>query len=169
LAALRVRSVVLGFYRAAEAAAQSLGLKVVALPVHNAAEIERGIRAFAEAAGGLIVALHATTLGHRKLIIELAARHRLPAVYSDRYFVESGGLLAFGNNTPDLFRRAASYVDRIFKGDSPAGLPVQLPTKTHLAIQLGAQLEIAQRESRSERPASIARVSPDGPLRTPGP
>ena len=126
-----------GFYRAAEAAGPPLGLKVVALPVHNAAEIERGIKALAaESAGGLIVAPHATTLGHRKLIIELAARHHLPAVYSDRYFVESGGLLAFGNNTTDLFRRAATYVDRILKGTNPAGLPVQLPTKFELVVNL---------------------------------
>jgi putative tryptophan/tyrosine transport system substrate-binding protein len=78
------------------------------------------------------------TLGNRKLIIALAARHRLPAVYSDRYFVESGGLLSFGNNSADLFRRAASYVDLILKGAKPADLPVQLPTKFELLVNLRA-------------------------------
>jgi putative tryptophan/tyrosine transport system substrate-binding protein len=76
------------------------------------------------------------TLGNRKLIIELAVRHRLPAVYSDRYFAESGGLVSFGNNTADLFRRAASYIDLIFKGAKPADLPVQLPTKFELVVNL---------------------------------
>jgi ABC-type uncharacterized transport system substrate-binding protein len=126
-----------GFLRSAEAASPSLGIKVIPLPVYNASDIERGIRtAAADAGGGLIVAPHAITLGHRQLISELAARHRLPAVYSDRYFVENGGLLAFGNNTPDLFRRAASYIDRILKGASPSDLPVQLPTKFELVINL---------------------------------
>jgi putative ABC transport system substrate-binding protein len=75
-------------------------------------------------------------LGNRGLIINLAAKYRLPAIYSDRYFAESGGLASFGNNVPDLFRRAADYVDRILKGAKPAELPVQLPTKFELLINL---------------------------------
>jgi putative ABC transport system substrate-binding protein len=127
----------IGFLRAAEAAGPSLGVKVFALPVTNAADIERTVAAFtAEPNGGLIVAPHAVTLAHRDLIITMAAQHRLPAVYSDRYFAESGGLLSFGNNTADLFRRSTTYIDRILKGGEPAELPVQLPTKFELIINL---------------------------------
>jgi putative tryptophan/tyrosine transport system substrate-binding protein len=127
----------IGFLRAAEAAGPSLGVKVFALPVTNAADIERTVAAFTtEPNGGLIVAPHAVTLAHRDLIIAMAAQHRLPAVYSDRYFAESGGLLSFGNNTADLFRRSTTYIDRILKGGEPAELPVQLPTKFELIINL---------------------------------
>ena len=127
----------IGFLRAAEAAAPSFGVKVFPLPVHDAAEIERAVTAFAaEPNGGLIVAPHAVTLGSRDLIVKLAAQYRLPAVYSDRYFAESGGLLSFGNNTADLFRRSATYIDRILKGAKPSDLPVQLPTKFELIINL---------------------------------
>jgi putative ABC transport system substrate-binding protein len=126
-----------GFFHAALGAGESLAMKVYPLAVHDAADIERSIKFVAgESIGGLIVAPHATTLGNRALIIELAARHRLPAVYSDRYFVESGGLLAFGNNAADLFRRAGSYIDRILKGAHPANLSVQLPTKFELVVNL---------------------------------
>jgi putative tryptophan/tyrosine transport system substrate-binding protein len=126
-----------GFFHAAESAAPSLAIKVAALAVRDATDIDQEITAFAsEPGGGLIVAPHAVTLGYRKLIIELAARHRLPAVYSDRYFAESGGLLSFGNNTADLFRRAASYIDLVFKGAKPADLPVQLPTKFELVVNV---------------------------------
>jgi putative tryptophan/tyrosine transport system substrate-binding protein len=126
-----------GFFHAAESAAPSLAIKVAALAVRDATDIDQEITAFvSEPGGGLIVAPHAVTLGYRKLIIELAARHRLPAVYSDRYFAESGGLLSFGNNTADLFRRAASYIDLVFKGAKPADLPVQLPTKFELVVNV---------------------------------
>jgi len=126
-----------GFFHAAEAAAPSLGIKLAALAVRDATDIEQGIAAFAsEPGGGLIVAPHAVTLGNRKLIIELAVRYRLPGVYSDRYFAESGGLVSFGNNTADLFRRAATYIDLILKGANPADLPVQLPTKFELIVNL---------------------------------
>ena len=125
----------IGFLRAAEAAAPSLSVKVSPLAVHNAPDIERAVTAFAaEPNGGLIVAPHAVTLEYRELIIGLAAKYRLPAVFSDRYFAESGGLLSFGNNTADLFRRSATYIDRILKGAKPADLPVQLPTKFELII-----------------------------------
>src|SRR5215470_13056669 len=126
-----------GFFHAAEAAAPSLGIKLAALAVRDASDVEQAVAGFAsEPDGGLIVAPHAVTLGSRKLIIELAARYRLPAIYSDRYFAESGGLVSFGNNTPDLFRRVASYIDLIFKGAKPADLPVQLPTKFELIVNL---------------------------------
>jgi putative tryptophan/tyrosine transport system substrate-binding protein len=128
-----------GFFHAAEAAAPSLGIKLAALAVRDASDIEQHIAAFAsEPDGGLIVAPHAVTLGNRKLLIELAARYRLPAVYSDRYFAESGGLVSFGNNSADLFRRAATYIDLILKGANPADLPVQLPTKFELIVNLKA-------------------------------
>jgi ABC-type uncharacterized transport system substrate-binding protein len=128
-----------GFFHAAEAAAPSLAIKLAALAVRDASDIEQHIAAFAsEPDGGLIVAPHAVTLGNRKLLIELAARYRLPAVYSDRYFAESGGLVSFGNNSADLFRRAATYIDLILKGENPADLPVQLPTKFELIVNLKA-------------------------------
>jgi ABC-type uncharacterized transport system substrate-binding protein len=128
-----------GFFHAAEAAAPSLAIKLAALAVRDASDIEQHIAAFAsEPDGGLIVAPHAVTLGNRKLLIELAARYRLPAVYSDRYFAESGGLVSFGNNSADLFRRAATYIDLILKGANPADLPVQLPTKFELIVNLKA-------------------------------
>ena len=126
-----------GFFHAAEAAAPSLGIKLAALAVRDASDIEQDVTAFASAPdGGLVVAPHAVTLGNRKLIIELAARYRLPAIYSDRYFAESGGLASFGNNSADLFRRAATYIDLVLKGANPADLPVQLPTKFELMVNL---------------------------------
>jgi len=126
-----------GFFHAAEAAAPSLGIKLAALAVRDASDVEQAVAGFAsEPDGGLIVAPHAVTLGNRKLIIELAAQYRLPAVYSDRYFAESGGLASFGNNSADLFRRAATYIDLILKGANPADLPVQLPTKFELIVNL---------------------------------
>jgi putative ABC transport system substrate-binding protein len=131
-----------GFYRAAEAAAPSLGIEVVPLPVHGATEIERGIAGIGQPNGGLIVAPHAVTVGNRDLIVALAARHRLPAVYGDRSFAESGGLLSFGNNTADMFERSASYIDRVLKGAKPADLPVQLPTKFELIINLKTANEL---------------------------
>jgi putative ABC transport system substrate-binding protein len=126
-----------GFFHAAEAAAPSLGIKLAALAVRDATDIEQDITAFAsEPDGGLIIAPHAVTLGNRNLIIELAVRYCLPAVYSDRYFAESGGLVSFGNNAANLFGRAATYVDLILKGANPADLPVQLPTKFELIVNL---------------------------------
>ena len=122
---------------AAETAAPAVRVELVGLAVRNSTQIEDGINAFAaEPNGGLIVAPHAVTLASRNLIASMAARYRMPAVYSDRYFAESGGLLSFGNNTADLFRRAASYVDLILKGAKPADLPVQLPTKFEMVVNL---------------------------------
>ena len=105
--------------------------------MRDASEIERAIAAFAGSAnGGLIVTASALAVAHRKLIIALAARHRLPAVYPFRYYATSGGLISYGPDTTDPFRRAASYVDRILKGEKPADLPVQIPTKYELVVNL---------------------------------
>jgi ABC-type uncharacterized transport system substrate-binding protein len=126
-----------GFLSAAEAAAPSLGVKLIVLSVHTAAEIDRAVTKFAsESNGGLIVSPHAVTLGHRKAIIGLAARYRLPAVYGFRIFATSGGLISYGTNPIDPFRQGASYVDRILKGAKPADLPVQFPTKYELVVNL---------------------------------
>src|SRR5262249_31608401 len=86
--------------------------------------------------GGVIVLANRTTIANRKLIVELAAKHRLPAIYSYRYFASDGGLASYGPDLIGLYRRAASYVDRILKGENPADLPVQQPTKYELVINL---------------------------------
>jgi putative ABC transport system substrate-binding protein len=105
--------------------------------VRDAGEIERAITAFARSSnGGLIVTGSPLTLVHRDLIITLAARHRLPAVYPFRYFATSGGLISYGPDTVDQYRRAAGYVDRILKGEKPTDLPVQAPTRYELVINL---------------------------------
>ena len=120
-----------------QAAAPSFGVEVRPVGVHDAPEIERAVTAFARSSnGGLIVTASNSAAVHRKLIIALAARHRLPAVYAFRYHATSGGLISYGPNTTDPFRRAADYVDRILKGEKPADLPVQAPTKYELVINL---------------------------------
>jgi len=107
------------------------------IDVRDTAEIERAITAFArQPNGGLIVTAAALAGIHRKRIITLAARHRLPAVYPLRFFVTDGGLISYGSDTVDQYRRAAGYVDRILKGEKPADLPVQAPTKYDLVINL---------------------------------
>jgi putative ABC transport system substrate-binding protein len=122
---------------ALQAVAPSFGVELSPVDVHQAAEIERALAAFARAAnGGLIVTASALANRHRDLIITLAAQHALPAVYSDRIFVTAGGLISYGPDRVDQFRRAASYVDRILKGEKPADLPVQAPTKYELTINL---------------------------------
>ena len=126
-----------GFLRAAEAAAAPLRVKLIALGVRTAAEIERAVSEFAgEPNGGLIVVPHAVTVQHRNVILGLAARYRLPALYPLRNFATSGGLVSYGTNPIEPFRQGASYVDRILKGEKPADLPVQLPTKYELVINL---------------------------------
>jgi putative ABC transport system substrate-binding protein len=103
----------------------------------DAPEIERAITAFARSPnGGLIVTAGPLTVVHRDLIITLAARHKLPAVYWSRFYVTGGGLISYGADLIDQHRRAASYVDRILKGEKPADLPVQAPTKFELVINL---------------------------------
>ena len=118
--------------------APSFGVEVSPVDVRDAGEIERAVTAFARAAewrpdrdGGA-----RWRSVHRDLIITLAARHRLPAVYSDRFFVTGGGLISYGPDLIDQYRRAAGYVDRILKGEKPADLPVQAPTKYELVINL---------------------------------
>jgi putative ABC transport system substrate-binding protein len=124
-------------WRAVEAAAPSLGVTATAIPVHNAAEIEDAINVFArQPNGGLIVLPSGPTIVHRELIIALAARHRLPAIYSFRRFVADGGLMCYGFDVADQYRDAAAYVDRILHGEKPADLPVLQPTKFELVINL---------------------------------
>src|ERR1700730_172124 len=121
--------------RAAEAAAASLAIKVSEAGVHDAREIEHAITAFAsDPEGGLIVCPSPITNGNHALIAELAARHHLPGVYPHRYYASSGGLVSYGHNLTDEYRRAASYVDRILKGEKPGDLPIQQPTKFELVI-----------------------------------
>jgi putative ABC transport system substrate-binding protein len=120
-----------------QAAAPSFGVEVRPVGVRDADEIERTVTAFARSSnGGLIVTASSLTAAHRKRIIALAARHRLPAVYALRYFATSGGLVSYGPDTTDPFRHAADYIDRILKGEKPADLPVQAPTKYKLVINL---------------------------------
>ncbi len=124
-----------GFLRVIEAAAPSLGLSVTAAEVRNAADIERVVSAFGQGGGGgLIVTPSALTATRRDLIIALAARYRLPAIYSFGFYAESGGLMSYGINQLELVRAAASYVDRILRGTSPGDLPVQLPLRYELVI-----------------------------------
>jgi putative tryptophan/tyrosine transport system substrate-binding protein len=126
-----------GFLHSAEAAAPSLGVKVIALGVHTAAEIESAVSGFAvEPNSGLIIAPHAVTIVNRNIIIALAERYRFPAVYGFRIFATSGGLISYGTKPSDQFRRGASYVDRILKGEKSADLPVQEPTNYELVINL---------------------------------
>ena len=119
------------------AAAHSLGVVVSPLDLRNPDSIERGVAAFASGPdGGLVQTTGALGLRHRELIIALAALHRLPAIYPYRNFPTGGGLMSYGIDTSDGYRRAAGYVDRILKGEKPADLPVQQPTKFELVINL---------------------------------
>ena len=127
----------LGQFSAIQAMAQSLGVEVQAMGMRDASEIERAIAAFASRPNsGLILTLSPQAFVHRALIIALAARHRLPAVYPLRIFGADGGLVSYGSNAADAYRGAATYVDRILKGEKPANLPVQSPTKFELVINL---------------------------------
>jgi putative tryptophan/tyrosine transport system substrate-binding protein len=129
----------IGQFGAIQAVASSLGIEVSPVNVRDAGEIDVAITAFARGSnGGLIVTNSALALFHRDLIITLAARHRLPAIYSNRFYVASGGLISYGPDPVDPFRSAAGYVDRILKGEKPADLPVVQPTKFELVINLKA-------------------------------
>ena len=122
---------------AVQTVAPSLRVEVNPVNMRDTPELERAIAAFARAPnGGLIVTAGGRTLLHRELIIALAARHKLPAVYSNRSFVTAGGLVSYGPDFVDQYRRAAGYVDRILKGEKPADLPVQAPTKYELVLNL---------------------------------
>jgi putative ABC transport system substrate-binding protein len=126
-----------GQFAAIQSMAPSLGVEVSPVNVRDAPEIERAVAAFARSAnGGLIVTGSALVAVHRHLIIALAARHKLPAIYVERSFIAAGGLMSYGPDFVDQYRRAAAYVDRILKGEKPADLPVQAPTKYELVINL---------------------------------
>jgi putative tryptophan/tyrosine transport system substrate-binding protein len=127
----------LGLLAAMQGVAPSLRMELSPIDVREAPEIERAIAEFARGSnGGLIVTLTAFTIRHRGLISALAAQHRLPAAYPYRYFATVGGLISYGPDSVDQVRRAASYVDRILKGEKPTDLPVQAPTKYELVINL---------------------------------
>jgi putative ABC transport system substrate-binding protein len=125
-----------GQLRAIEAAASSVGVTVTPSGLDAAAEIERAVRSAHEAHGDLIVTVSPLSTVHRDLIISLAARYKVAAVYPLRYFAVSGGLLSYGPDRVERYRRAAGYVDRILKGEKPADLPVQAPTRYELVINL---------------------------------
>jgi putative tryptophan/tyrosine transport system substrate-binding protein len=126
-----------GFLGAIQTAAASIGVEVRPVGSGDAAAIERGVAAFASSPnGGLVVPDTASAVIHRELIIKLAARYQLPAVYPSRVFVASGGLISYGSVSTDRYRRVAGYVDRILKGEKPGDLPVQAPTKFELVINL---------------------------------
>jgi putative ABC transport system substrate-binding protein len=125
------------YLRAAKAVAPSLAIDIVFSPVDVAADIERAIESFARVPnGGLAVLPDIAMGGHQDLIVALAARHRLPTVYNIREYVMAGGLMSYGIDFVDMFRQAASYIDRILRGDKAADLPVQAPTKYETVINL---------------------------------
>jgi len=125
------------FVRSAKAAAFSLGVEVVPSPIENAADIEQVITSLAQSPnGGLVVLPDSTSIQHRDLVVALAARHRLPAVYAFRFWVVAGGLMSYGTEILEQYREAASYVDRILRGAKPAELPVQAPTKYETVLNL---------------------------------
>jgi putative ABC transport system substrate-binding protein len=127
----------IGQFAVIQSVASSVGVEVIPVSLRDEGEIERGVTAFARSqSGGLVVTSSGLVLLHRDLIIRLAAGLRLPAVYSRRLYVDAGGLISYGHDILDQFRRAAGYVDRILKGEKPADLPVQAPTKYELVINL---------------------------------
>jgi len=131
------------YLRSAQAAAQTMGASVIAAPCGTDADIVAAIEARSREGGGGIIGIAETFVTeHRNLIIELAARHRLPAIYGSRIFVPSGGLLAYSADYPDIFRHAAGYADRILKGTHPGDLPVQEPDKFTLSVNLRAAAAI---------------------------
>ena len=137
VAVLRDLTIGLGQLGAIQSVAPSLGIELRPVNVRDADEIERSIAAFAQGSNGaLIVTASTSAIIHRELITTLAARNKLPAVYYTRYWVAGGGLMSYGPDFRDQFRQAAAYVDRILKGEKPADLPVQAPTKYQLVINL---------------------------------
>ena len=127
----------IGQWAIIQAVAQSLGLELKPIELNAPEQIERAIATFARSPnGGLIIIVSAAALHHRELIISLAARHRLPAVYAYRIFVTDGGLISYGADIAGQYRRAAGYVDRILRGEKPGDLPVQAPTKYDLVINM---------------------------------
>jgi len=129
----------IGQFAVIQSIAPSLGLEVRGVNVRDAAGIQRSLEAFVDLPnGGMIVTASALAIIHRDLIVDIAARHRLPAVYFQKTFVTAGGLISYGADFIDQYRRAAGYVDRILRGEKPGDLPVQAPTKYELAINLKA-------------------------------
>jgi len=129
----------IGQFAVIQSVAPTVGVDVIPVSVRDAAEIERVVAAFARASnGGLIVTASALAAVHRDLIIALAARHKLPAVYYERSYTVAAGLISYGSDFVDQYRRAAGYIDRILEGEKPADLPVQAPTKYELVINLKA-------------------------------
>jgi len=127
----------IGLWGAIQALAPSVGMESVPVNVRNPAEIERAVAAFARSSdGGLIITGSAQAIRYRDLIVGLATRYKLPAVYYEHVFVHDGGLIAYGPDLVDQYRRSAGYVSRILKGEKPADLPVQAPTKYELAVNL---------------------------------
>jgi putative ABC transport system substrate-binding protein len=126
----------IGQFAAVRAVAQSLGVELTPVDVRDTDEIERNVSAFARSGNGGMIVTSGGTGSRRKLIISLASRHKLPSVYPYRYYAVDGGLVTYGPNTLDPVRRAAGYVDRILKGEKPADMPVQAPTKYELIINL---------------------------------
>jgi putative tryptophan/tyrosine transport system substrate-binding protein len=125
------------YQRSVEDAARTFSLRLTAAVVRNVAEIESAIESFSrEPNGGIAVQPNPFTVAERERIITLAARQHLPAVYPYRFFAEDGGLIAYGVDVTDLYQRAATYVDRILKGERPGELPIQQPTKFELVINL---------------------------------
>jgi len=137
VAVLRDLTIGPAHFTAIQAVAPSFGVELSTVGVQDVGEIERTVATFARSSNaGLIVTPSTSALIHRDLITPLAARHRLPAVYGFRYFVTAGGLISYAPSTIDMYRRAAGYVDRILKGQKPADLPVQAPTKYELVVNL---------------------------------
>jgi putative ABC transport system substrate-binding protein len=129
----------IGQFAIIQSVAPALGMEVTAINLRDAGNIEHAVTAFAGSPnGGLIVAASLLAVANRELIIGLAAKHKLPAVYYRRYYVASGGLISYGPDVLQQFRGAAGYVDRILKGEKPADLPVQAPSKYELVINLKA-------------------------------
>ena len=126
----------IGQFGAIRSVAQSLGVELTPLNVRDTDEIERNVEAFARSGNGGVIVTPGGAAAHRGLIISLADRFKLPSVYPYRYYAVDGGLISYGPNTNDPQRRAAGYVDRILKGEKPADLPVQAPTKYELVINL---------------------------------
>lgn len=126
----------IGLWGAIQAVAPSLGIDIFPVDVRATAQIERAAAGLAGTAGGLVVTGSFTAIAQRDPIIALAARYKVPTIYYDRYFSIAGGLISYGPDLTDQFRRAASYVDRVLKGEKPADLPIQAPTKLELVINL---------------------------------
>ena len=133
----------IGQFAVLQAMAPPLGIEVIPVNARDAGEIEHSIAAFARSPNGGLVVTGGQATVHRELIAKRAAQHRLPAVYPYRFYVDEGGLISYGPDLPGLFRQAATYVDRILKGEKPADLPVQAPVKYQLVLNLKAAKEIA--------------------------